>query len=1014
MYLNVFSFNCKGINSCFNNVLHEIKNFSDVMFLCEHWLYPYELATTNQLFQNENLISFLKSSIDPEELLRGRPFGGVGLVCKKLDNLRYRQIEIDNDRLIAVKVIDKNSGKALLNIIGAYLPYFTGCVDQTTLFVDVLDQLQSVIDDCSDAPVMLVGDMNTNLPQQHSLPRRWYRCHPFNQHSNILYDFLCNNDLIIANFSFDQDVNYTYEMGNSRSYIDHVFVSSYSCQNVTKSQIVSNDTEWASDHLPLRTQYRLCVNNFNNCPSINLQEDTEQAVRFPRVNWEKEGVRNEYQQHINQEIGDVKDFNNQLANIADCKGAEKFVNSYLDLLVNTMHNSCKNMNERKTHMPKGRRVPWWSNDCTIARDKTRFWHKLWIKCDRSRNTQVFYIYKHVKKVYRNVRRKTMYTFHRRNFDVLTDLFKHGDSKKFWNRVRISKARGNSNSSDIDITSLRGFFTEKFSTCNSPKSQSVNHAESFVKDKYCTLKNTVYRSKRFNTSVILKFIKKLKSARAPGFDGITPEHLKYSTGTKIPEMLAGIFNTCINFGIIPESLKIGVLIPILKKPSLDSTVAGNYRPIILSSVISKILEYAILEDVSSHEFCDLQYGFIEGRSAQMAICNTIDVIKYFNNRGTPVFACSLDAEKAFDAIPHSILLYKASSVLKNHWWRLMFSWYTSLTATVKWNNKLSKSFNLYKGTRQGGLTSPFLFNLLYQELVNGLSDLPGGMKIGNLSYNVFCYADDLLLTSATATGLQKLINFANTYVSSHGLSFNAKKSNTIVFGKCYLQPYPTWSINDCTISNVNEIDYLGAVLSNNCQNHVNRRIRKCRQAFYSLQGAGMCNNGVKPDVISYLWQTALQSIMLYSDECFDMRNTLLLDLEKLQGKLIKSSLGLSKYLRSSPLLAALGVRKIECLIQCQSVKLFNSIVLSKTRASNLYMHSLIRNNQIGLLNRVKEICLKNELSLARVCTDRLYCKKVCNKLKLLPRNDGVVDSCKALLNNFNEENKEMLKLLLRAF
>ena len=45
---------------------------------------------------------------------------------------------------------------------------------------------------------------------------------------------------------------------------------------------------------------------------------------------------------------------------------------------------------------------------------------------------------------------------------------------------------------------------------------------------------------------------------------------------------------------------------------------------------------------------------------------------------------------------------------------------------------------------------------------------------------------------------------------------------------------------------------------------------------------------------------------------------------------------------------------------------------------------------------------------------VYCKKVCNKLKLLPRNDGVVDSCKALLNNFNVENKEMLKLLLRAF
>ena len=57
-----------------------------------------------------------------------------------------------------------------------------------------------------------------------------------------------------------------------------------------------------------------------------------------------------------------------------------------------------------------------------------------------------------------------------------------------------------------------------------------------------------------------------------------------------------------------------------------------------------------------------------------------------------------------------------------------------------------------------------------------------------------------------------------------------------------------------------------------------------------------------------------------------------------------------------------------------------------------------------------------LWLSGVCMDNknYIVEKVCNKQKLLPRNDGVVDSCKALLNNFNEENKEMLKLLLRAF
>ena len=53
---------------------------------------------------------------------------------------------------------------------------------------------------------------------------------------------------------------------------------------------------------------------------------------------------------------------------------------------------------------------------------------------------------------------------------------------------------------------------------------------------------------------------------------------------------------------------------------------------------------------------MQYGLVQGRATQMAIVNTNDIIKYFNHIGTAVFGCSLDAEKVFDAIPHSNLAH----------------------------------------------------------------------------------------------------------------------------------------------------------------------------------------------------------------------------------------------------------------------------------------------------------------------------------------------------------------------
>ncbi len=107
--------------------------------------------------------------------------------------------------------------------------------------------------------------------------------------------------------------------------------------------------------------------------------------------------------------------------------------------------------------------------------------------------------------------------------------------------------------------------------------------------------------------------------------------------------------------------------------------------------------------------------------------------------------------AFDGIPHSILMHKAINVIPDK------GWYTDLFIQMKWNQKLPSPIKLEKETRQGGLTSPYLFNLFYQGLAEGLTETPGGLRIKRNSYNVFIYADDLLIVCTTVTGFQNLID-----------------------------------------------------------------------------------------------------------------------------------------------------------------------------------------------------------------------------------------------------------------
>ena len=106
-------------------------------------------------------------------------------------------------------------------------------------------------------------------------------------------------------------------------------------------------------------------------------------------------------------------------------------------------------------------------------------------------------------------------------------------------------------------------------------------------------------------------------------------------------------------------------------------------------------------------------------------------------------------------------------------------------------KFSPCIKVSKGLRQGGLTSPMMFNLFYQPLIDSLASSESGIIINNRKYNVFCYAVDLLLTSTTVTGLQSLIDQAVSYVSDRGLNFNQAKIVCMTYGKNPFRCEPEW-------------------------------------------------------------------------------------------------------------------------------------------------------------------------------------------------------------------------------
>jgi len=102
----------------------------------------------------------------------------------------------------------------------------------------------------------------------------------------------------------------------------------------------------------------------------------------------------------------------------------------------------------------------------------------------------------------------------------------------------------------------------------------------------------------------------------------------------------------------------VIVPICKNKNGSVSDAGNYRPVSLATIISKLFEHYILSCISPPmATTDNQFGFNPKHGTDMCIFLLKQTGSYCVSKDTPVFSSSLDASKAFDRTNHNLLFAK---------------------------------------------------------------------------------------------------------------------------------------------------------------------------------------------------------------------------------------------------------------------------------------------------------------------------------------------------------------------
>ena len=120
--------------------------------------------------------------------------------------------------------------------------------------------------------------------------------------------------------------------------------------------------------------------------------------------------------------------------------------------------------------------------------------------------------------------------------------------------------------------------------------------------------------------VYELLRKVDARKATGSDGV-PGSLLLATADIIAPSLTQLFNMSLKSGIVPRAFKLAEVRPLFK--SGDPASPGNYRPVSLLPIISKILERIVQNQLQGqlsrvHALPDTQFAYRHGYSTEDAL------------------------------------------------------------------------------------------------------------------------------------------------------------------------------------------------------------------------------------------------------------------------------------------------------------------------------------------------------------------------------------------------------------
>ena len=323
--------------------------------------------------------------------------------------------------------------------------------------------------------------------------------------------------------------------------------------------------------------------------------------------------------------------------------------------------------------------------------------------------------------------------------------------------------------------------------------------------------------------VLILLKSVDTKKAVGIDTIPPLIIKESAEVLV-EPLTKLINQSIKENVFPSTAKIAAVLPFFKKD--DRMLKKNYRPISILSSISKIFEKILKNQIM--EYMDKLLSpylsaYRKHYSTHHVLIRLLEEWRKALDDGYLVGAMLMDLSKAFDCIPHDLLIAKLQAYgFKNESLIHIYSYLKGRRQCVKINNIYSKFLTILAGIPQGSILGPILFNIFINDFYYFME---------NSSLHGFADDHSISVVSKTIESLQITLNsetdIAINWLTSNSMIANPTKFQAIVLSKSNDNIIADFHINDKVIKSTDCVVLLGVTLDDRLKfsKHIGNICRK---------------------------------------------------------------------------------------------------------------------------------------------------------------------------------------------